>query len=268
MHSTAAPTKIGLGFRSEMLDWNPAEIAADFFEVVPENWIRRDREPLYRLRDAGYPILMHGVSLNLGGSSPFRRSFLRDLRGLLDALDVECYSDHLAASGDAHQLYDLFPIPFVESEVIRVSDRIREVQDALGRRIGVENTTYYTNIGQMPEAEFISRVAERADCHILLDLNNIRVNDKNHGLGGIADFVSQIDPARVSYLHVAGHEFDERFGLYIDTHSQPVEPGTLGAAADWARQYGSRILLEWDNDIPDLNTLNQELSCLRASTIM
>lgn len=268
MHSAAVPTKVGLGFRSEMLDWNPADIAADFFEVAPENWIRRDRTPLHRLRDRGYPIQMHGVSLNLGGSSPFCRSFLRALRELLDSLGVEHYSDHLAASGDAHQLYDLFPIPFVDAEVIRVSDRIRAVQDALGRRIGIENTTYYTNIGGMAEAEFIRRVAERADCSILLDLNNIRVNDKNHGLADIADFVAQIDPGRVTYLHVAGHEFDERFGLYIDTHSQPVEPDTAAAAAAWARQHGTPILLEWDNDIPDLATLNRELSCLRASTTM
>lgn len=259
-------TRIGLGFRSEMLDWNPAEIAADFFEVAPENWIRRDRTPLHRLRDGGYPIQMHGVSLNLGGSSPFRREFLHDLRGLLDSLQVEHYSDHLAASGDAHQLYDLFPIPFTEAEVIRVGDRIREVQEVLGRRIGIENTTYYTNTGQMPEAEFMSRVAERADCRILLDLNNIHVNQKNHGQTNIGDFVAAIAPARVSYLHVAGHEFDERFGLYIDTHSQPVEPGTASAAGDWAKRHGKDILLEWDNDIPDLATINRELACLRAST--
>lgn len=268
MHSVASPTKIGLGFRSEMLDWNPADIAADFFEVAPENWIRRDRTPLHKLRDAGYPIQMHGVSLNLGGSSPFCREFLRELRGLLDSLGIEHYSDHLAASGDGHQLYDLFPIPFIESEVIRVSDRIKTVQEALGRRIGIENTTYYTNVGAMPEAEFISRVAERADCHILLDLNNIHVNAKNHGLADIAGFVAQMNPGRVSYLHVAGHEFDERFGLYIDTHSKPVESCTATAAAHWARQHGSAILLEWDNDIPDLATLNWELTCLRASTTM
>ena len=181
MHLNASQIKIGLGFRSEMLDWNPADIGADFFEVAPENWLRRDRAPLHRLRDAGYPIQMHGVSLNLGGSSPFRREFLLEMRSLLDSLGVEHYSDHLAASGDAHQLYDLFPIPFFESEVIRVSDRIKAVQDIIGRRIGIENTTYYTNVGAMQEADFISGVAERADCHILLDLNNVHVNNKNHG---------------------------------------------------------------------------------------
>ena len=261
-------TKIGLGFRSEMLDWNPAEIEADFFEVTPENWVRRDRGPLYSLRDAGYPIRLHGVSLNLGGSSQFSRDFLRDLRELINDIGADHYSDHLAASGDGHQLYDLFPVPFTQAEIIRVSDRISQVQDALEQRIGIENTTYYTNVGTLAEADFLSCVAERADCDILLDFNNISVNHKNHGQAGIADFIAQLPAHRVSYLHVAGHEFDERFGLFIDTHSQPVEAATAHAAGDWARQHCKDILLEWDNDIPDLATINRELACLLAFTTM
>jgi uncharacterized protein (UPF0276 family) len=185
----------------------------------------------------------------------------------MDDLGTSYYSDHLAASGDAHQLYDLFPIPFTEAEVIRVSDRIRSVQDVLGRRIGVENTTYYTNVGDLSEAEFLARVVERADCDILVDINNIRVNDKNHRKATIDQFLSQIDCRRASYLHVAGHEFDERFGLYMDTHSQPVEPDTATAARLLAQQYGKAILLEWDNDVPDLATINRELTCLRNSSI-
>jgi len=259
-------TRIGIGFRSEMFDWSPAAIDADFFEVAPENWIRRDRTPLYRLRDAGYPVQLHGVSLNLGGSGRVNRPFLRELRGLIDDIGAQHYSDHLAASGDAHQLYDLFPVPFTESEVRRVSDRICEVQDVLGQRIGIENTTYYTNIGTLDEAAFLCRVAERADCDILLDFNNISVNRKNHGTDDIADFVARLPAARVSYLHVAGHEFDARFGLYIDTHSQPVEPATARAAGAWAGRHGKDILLEWDNDIPDLATINRELACLRTFT--
>ena len=267
MTHTGMATTIGLGFRSDMLDWEPAAIEADFFEVAPENWIRRDRAPLYRLLDTGRPIQLHGVSLNLGGYGEFSRDFLRSVCELMDDLGTSYYSDHLAASGDAHQLYDLFPIPFTEAEVIRVSDRIRSVQDVLGRRIGVENTTYYTNVGDLSEAEFLARVAERADCDILVDINNIRVNDKNHRKATIDQFLSQIDCRRASYLHVAGHEFDERFGLYMDTHSQPVEPDTATAARLLAQQYGKAILLEWDNDVPDLATINRELTCLRNSSI-
>lgn len=109
-------------------------------------------------------------------------------------------------------------------------------------------------------------VADRADCRILLDLNNIVVNRKNHGGPTVADFVARIDLARVSYLHVAGHEFDARFGLHIDTHSQPVEPDTAHWARQLQRTHGLPILLEWDNDLPDAHTLNQELACLKPST--
>ncbi len=252
----------GLGYRREMRDWDPAVLQADFFEVVAENWVRRDREPLHRLIDSGRPVHLHGVSLNLGGHSRIDDGFLREIAGLIDDLGTPWYSDHLAASGDTHQLYDLFPVPFTAAEVVRVSDRIRHVQDVLGRRIAIENATWYTNIGDIPEPEFLSAVAERADCHILLDLNNIAVNHKNHALVELSDFVSRIDLSRVTYLHVAGHEYDERFGLYIDTHSRPVEPPTTRLALELHRRHGLPILLEWDNDIPDADTLNRELACL------
>lgn len=258
----------GLGYRREMADWDLSAVHADFFEVVPENWLRRDRTPLHRLIESGRPVQLHGVSLNLGGSAPIDDDFLRALRGLIDELGAEHYSDHLAASGDAHQLYDLFPIPFTAAEAWRVADRIRHVQDVLGRRIAIENSTWYTNAGTLPEVEFLNAVVERADCAVLLDVNNIAVNHKNHGEHdprclSVARFIERIDPARISYLHVAGHEFDERFGLYVDTHSQPVETSTVQAALQLHRDHGVPILLEWDNDVPDLSTINRELACLR-----
>ncbi len=258
----------GLGYRREMADWDMAAVQADFFEVVPENWIRRDRSPLHQLIAKGRSVHLHGVSLNLGGFSTIDHGFLREVRNLIDDLGVRHYSDHLAASGDAHQLYDLFPVPFTDTEVRRVADRISRVQDFLGLRIGVENTTWYTNIGHMSEAEFLSSVAERADCHILLDINNIVVNHKNHGSDDPEAFVEKIDLDRVTYLHVAGHEFDDRFGIYIDTHSQSVEMPTREFARRIARLQGIPLLLEWDNDVPTLEVINQELSCLSLSTTM
>jgi uncharacterized protein (UPF0276 family) len=256
----------GLGYRREMADWNMSAVDADFVEVVPENWMHRDREPLHRLIASGRPVHLHGVSLNLGGSSPIHAAFLKDLRGLIDDLGASHYSDHLAASGDAHQLYDLFPIPFTVAEVARVSDRIKQVQDGLGRRMAIENSTWYTNVGTMAEADFLAAVVARADCQILLDLNNIVVNHKNHGGHDLATFVEHIDLSRVTYLHVAGHEFDERFGLYIDTHSQPVERPTAEMARQLHRAHGLPILLEWDNDIPSLDVINRELACLQTFT--
>jgi uncharacterized protein (UPF0276 family) len=257
----------GLGYRREMADWDMAAVRADFFEVAPENWVRRDRDPLHRLIESGRPVHLHGVSLNLGGTSEFSPDFLRGVRSLLDELPGALYSDHLAASGDAHQLYDLFPVPFTKAEVERLAGRIRQVQDMLGCAIGIENTTWYTNIGNLSEADFLAAVAERADCRVLLDINNIAVNHKNHGGHTIDEFLARIDLSRVSYLHVAGHEFDERFGLYIDTHSQPVESETCRAALALHRAHGLPILLEWDNDLPHLEAINRELSCLTFTTM-
>lgn len=257
---------IGLGWRREMADWDRHAVQADFFEVVPENWLRRDRAPLHALRATGRPVHLHGVSLNLGGQSPIDTPFLRDVGRLMDELGTPHYSDHLAASGDAHQLYDLFPIPFTADEVVRVADRIRAAQDVLGRRIAVENTSWYTNIGLIPEPDFLAAVAERADCQVLLDLNNIVVNHKNHGGLALDAFVQRVDLRRVSYLHVAGHEFDARFGLHIDTHSQPVAPGTRAMAQRLQAEAGLPVLLEWDNDVPSLDVINQELAWLRSTT--
>lgn len=254
-----------------MADWDMSAVQADFFEVVPENWVHRNRDPLHRLIQSGRPVQLHGVSLNLGGTSDIQPSFLRDVRALMDDLGTKHYSDHLAASGDAHQLHDLFPIPFTVAEVRRVSDRIRYVQDILGCRIGIENSTWYTNVGDMPEADFLAAVAERSDCNILLDLNNIAVNYKNHHKNQTAHdipaFIARVDRSRISYMHVAGHEFDDRFGMYIDTHSQSVEADTVQAALQLNRQHGIPILLEWDNDVPDMDTINRELACLSFMTM-
>ncbi|MDF0604426.1 DUF692 domain-containing protein [Neisseriaceae bacterium TC5R-5] len=257
----------GLGYRREMASWDMTTVHADFFEVAPENWISRDLAPLQQLVDSGRPVHLHGVSLNLGGTAPINRDFLSEVAQLIDDLGVSCYSDHLSASGDAHQLYDLFPIPFTEFEAQRLAGRICQVQDILGMQIAVENITWYTNIGEMPEIDFIDRVVTLADCKLLLDLNNIAVNHKNHGSLAPEPFINALDLHRVSYIHVAGHEFDDRFSLYLDTHSQPVEKSTQSLAQQLNAKYSIPILLEWDNDVPSLERLNQELSCLKTSTI-
>lgn len=259
---------IGLGYRRDMLDWDMSALQADFIEVAPENWLRRDRQPLLAWRALGREVRLHGVCLNLGGTSALDRPFVRSVGALMQELQTTHYSDHLAASGDAHQLYDLFPIETTPAEVIRVSDRIAQVQDILGLRMAVENSTWYTNRGTMAETDFISAVIERADCQLLLDLNNVVVNHKNHGRCDLSAFLRGLDLSRVSYVHVAGHEFDARFGMYIDTHSRPVEPATARAAGLLHAQRGLDLLLERDHDLPGLPELNEELACLRAFTTM
>lgn len=257
---------IGLGFRREMRAWDMSALGADFFEVAPENWLRRDRSPLHQLRqELGVPIFLHGVSLNLGGTSAICPDFVCSVRDLMRELQSPHYSDHLAASGDAHQLYDLFPIPFTEAEARRVASRIAHVQDILGCRMAIENSSWYTNIGEMSETDFLARVVELADCHILLDINNIDVNYKNHGGLNIDDYIAQLDLSRVSYLHVAGHEFDARFGLFIDTHSQAPAEHTAEKACQLHAQYQFPILLEWDNDIPTPEILQAQIMRLRQT---
>ncbi len=259
---------VGMGLRREMLDWDLLRLDADFFEVAPENWLRRDREPLQALLSMGKAVRLHGVSLNLGGTSPLDIGFLRSVRALMDELRTSFYSDHLAASGDAHQLYELFPVERTPGEVLRVSDRIRQAQDILGCRMAVENTTWYTNRGTLAEPDFIAAVVEKADCQLLLDLNNVVVNHKNHGVDAPWDFVAGLDLSRVSYLHVAGHELDARFGMYLDTHSQAVEPATRQMAQTLGEHHSLDVLLEWDNDVPAPEIFNQEIAWLRHSSSM
>lgn len=123
---------IGLGFRREMLGWDMSAVAADFFEVAPENWLRRDRAPLHRLLAQGCAVHLHGVSLNLGGLAPLDMDFVRSVRALMDELGAPHYSDHLAATGDAWQLYDLFPVPLTEVHARRVADRVARVSLLFG----------------------------------------------------------------------------------------------------------------------------------------
>ena len=169
---------VGIGYRREMTAWDLSQVAASFFEVCPENWIRRDRTRLHEMTAAGRDVRLHGVSLNLGGTGPISTSFLYQVRDLMRELGATHYSDHLAASGDAHQLYELFPIPFTRVEAQRVADRVAQVQDVLGFAIAVENSTYYTNVGDLRESEFLQEVVARSNCRVLLDVNNIVVNWK------------------------------------------------------------------------------------------
>ena len=257
---------VGIGYRREMADWDMSLVPAGFFEVCPENWIRRDRSRLHGFVNSGREVRLHGVSLNLGGTTDISLEFLYQVRELMRDLGTTHYSDHLAASGDAHQLYDLFPIPFKRVEVKRVADRIARVQDFLGLPIAIENSTYYTNVGDMRESDFLQAVVDRASCHVLLDINNILVNWKNHHIESLSDYVANVDFSKVKYLHVAGHEYNPRFDMYIDTHSAGVDANTADMAKALAEKHNKDILLEWDNDVPEMAVINREIACLSSST--
>ncbi len=238
----------------------------DFLEFAPENWIdiggRFGRR--FRAFTERFPCICHGLSLSLGGPAPLDADFLAALKRFLDENDVRFYSEHLSACSDAGHLYDLMPIPFTEAAVRYVAERIKRVQDALGRRIGVENISYYASLGnELSELEFINAVIDQSDCLLLLDVNNIYVNSVNFGYDPGA-FLRGLPGGRAAYIHVAGHR-REAEDLRVDTHAAPVIDPVWRLLADAYDLYGPLpTVLERDFDIPPLAELLDEVATVGA----
>ena len=230
-------------------------------EAAPENWI--DVGGMYgsqfRTIAERIPMVCHGLSLNLGGPAPLDEAFLRRVREFLDTYNIRCYSEHLSYCADDGHLYDLMPIPFTEEAVHYVAGRIRRVQDIIGRRLAIENISYYAAPGQeMPEIDFINAVLTEADCDLLLDVNNIYVNSINHTYDA-KTFLQSLPAERIAYAHIAGH-YVEAEDLRIDTHGTDViDP--VWALLDYAyAQFGVfPTLLERDFHIPPLAQLLTEV---------
>lgn len=263
----------GLGLRRSFLpDFLAADgqlavtHAPDFLEVAPENWIgvggRWGRQ--FAIAAEQVPVSLHGLSLNLGGAAPLDESLLQAIRTFMDRFDCPLYSEHLTACADEGHLYDLMPIPFTEAAVHHVADRIRRVQSVLGRRIAVENASYYASLGgELSEAEFITAVVEEADCDLLLDVNNIFVNSINHGYDASA-FLRAIPGHRTACIHVAGH-FVEAEDLRIDTHGADVIDPVWSLLEQAYCLYGIKpTLLERDFNIPALPRLLEEVARIRV----
>ena len=267
MKTALRPSTAGLGLRRALLDellHAPAG-AFDFLECAPDNWIGvggRYGEALQAL-SSRHPITCHGLSLSLGGMAPLDDTFLARTRRFLDQYDVSLYSEHLSYCADDGHLYDLMPIPFTEDAVHQVAARIRHAQDALGRRIAVENVSYYAAPYQaMDEADFITAVVEEADCDLLLDVNNIFVNAINHGYDARA-FLARMPSARIASYHIAGH-YDEADDLKVDTHGAPVKDDVWSLLSQAYATHGVRpTLLERDFNFPPLADLCAELQRIR-----
>jgi uncharacterized protein len=268
---TAAPFPVsgaGLGLRRALMAPLSAHDGADrpdFLECAPENWIplggawRRRFDALA----ADYPLVCHGLSLSLGGLAPLDMGMLGEIRDFLRRYQVACYTEHLSYCTDDGHLYDLMPIPFTEEAVRHVAARIRQMQDFLGQRIGVEHVSYYAAPAQeMSELDFVRAVLDEADCNLLLDVNNIWVNSINHGYDATA-FLQGLPLERVVYCHVAGH-FDEAEDLKVDTHGSPVIDPVWQLLADaCGRLPGLPVLLERDFNFPPLPELLQEVAEVR-----
>jgi uncharacterized protein len=256
----------GLGLRRGLIDalqgyTAPLDEGVRFLEVAPENWLRVGGRlgKQFRAMVERYPFVTHGLSLSIGSPAPLDVAFVRELKGFLDRHGIEDYSEHLTFCSDDGHLYDLMPIPFTDAAVDFVADRVRQVQDILERRIALENASYYAPLAtELSEAQFISAVIERADCDLLLDVNNIVVNRINHGYDA-TPFLDQLPLDRVRYVHIAGH-YVEAPDLRVDTHGSAVgaEAWTLLEAL-YARIGPVPTLLERDFNLPPFAQLLNEI---------
>ena len=259
----------GLGLRRGLMPELLAmdDSAADFLELAPENWIgvggRFGRQ--FRALAERFPLVCHGLSLSLGGPAPLDTAFLKEVREFLDRYDVRCYTEHLSyCSDDKGHLYDLMPIPFTEEAVHYVAGRIRQTQDILGRRIGIEHVSYYAAPGQeLSELEFVNAVLAEADCDLLLDVNNAYVNGINFDYDP-AGFLRGMDGRRAVYVHVAGH-YVEAPDLRVDTHGSAVIEPVWSLLETAYRTWGVLpTLLERDFNFPPMAELLAEVSRIRT----
>lgn len=271
---------VGLGLRWEFID----EILEkrphlDFIEVSPENYMGRGGfydEALDRAADV-WPIVTHGLTMSIGGTDPLRPEYLKGLRAFLDRVKSPWHSDHLCFSTyGGVVLHDLLPVAFKKEEVVRIADRVKRAQDAVGRPMAIENVSFYLHPGkrEMTEAEFIAAVCETADCGLMLDVNNAYVNATNFGFD-VDTWMRTVPLDRVVQMHVAGHDWfsegdwqiadgrgDER--LIVDTHGADVCSDVLGVLERTLEKTGPvPVLLERDQSIPPLGALLAEVESIK-----
>jgi uncharacterized protein (UPF0276 family) len=259
----------GLGLRRSMAsqfgDATPDEI--DFLEVAPENWIGLGGRFAKQLRaiTEQTPLITHGLSLSIGGPAPLDEDLVHAIKDFMALHKVPIYSEHLSYSNDGGQLYDLLPLPFTEEAVNYVAERVSRVQDILGQRIALENASYYLTPKQsLTEPEFIKAVIEKADCNMLLDVNNVYVNSVNHNYDPMS-FIRDMPADRIEYLHVAGHYLEDD-GIIVDTHGADVIDPVWALLDQTYQCIGIRpTLLERDFNIPPIEILLKEIVHIKST---
>ena len=257
----------GLGLRVEHYESllaDPGKV--EWLEVVSENYMVSGGLPLVwldRFRER-FPLVMHGVSLSIGSTDPLDDDYLARLAALAQRIEPAWVSDHLCWTGvQGVNLHDLMPLPYTEEALDHVVGRVKRVQDTLKRRILLENVSSYVSFAdsQLTEWEFLAAVAERADCLILLDINNVHVSAMNHGFSSL-DYLRGIPVSRVHQFHLAGYEQGER--LIIDTHDAPVSNAVWDLYLEAVRRFGRvSTMIERDDNFPPLAELMAELEHAR-----
>ncbi len=270
---SAQQTAAGLGFRREIIaeldeyqQQKEGESLFDFIEVAPENWIGVGGRYAKKLREYSerYLMTLHGLSLNVGGFAPLDFDLLANIKNFIQEHDCKIYSEHLSYCADDAHLYDLLPIPFTEEAIKQVAERIMQVQDFLGQRIALENVSYYTPLAkEVSESDFICEVLTRADCDLLLDVNNVYVNSINHRYSA-DEFIKAMPIDRVRYMHIAGH-YVEAEDLRVDTHGAEIIDPVFDLLAKAYRRFGVvPTLLERDFNFPPMKELIGEVAQIKS----
>jgi uncharacterized protein len=269
--SARDPFSVGIGLRRphfrELLH---NERRVDFLELVPEVFLGvggETRRVLHALRER-YPMLVHGVSLSLGGPDPLTPRKLADLAALCRELDAPYYSDHVCLSSiDGIETFDLLPLPFTEAAALHVATRCRAARERMERPIALENITYYAKMpgSAWTEGQFLSAMLEASDAELLLDVSNVLANAQNHGL----DPQSALDAlplARTRQIHLAGQRFDSELQLQVDDHASAVSEASLALYEHALRRIGRPVptLIEWDQNLPSLDALLDLADLVRA----
>jgi uncharacterized protein (UPF0276 family) len=240
--------------------------AIDWLEIITENYLVPGGKPLdylERIRER-FPMVMHGVSLSIGSTDPVDTDYLAGVRTLAARIEPHWISDHLCWTGiDGRNLHDLLPLPYTEEALALVVARVGQIQDALGRQILLENVSSYLTFHEsdMSEWEFLREVAARADCAILLDINNIYVSSVNHGFDALT-YLQAIPTDRVRQFHLAGHS--DLGGHLIDTHDHPIVEQVWNLYRAAVARFGAvPTMIERDDNIPALCELVAELQIAR-----
>lgn len=263
----------GLGARTEHYEglkrahderWGSAP---QWLECISENYFVKGGAPLRHLDELRqrYPMVLHGVSLNLGSTDPLRADYLDDLARLVDRVQPAWVSDHLCWTGTAHgQVHDLLPLPYARATLEHLRSRIQQVQDRLRRPLVLENVSSYVQFAadEMGEAEFLATLVRESGCQLLLDVNNVYVSHRNHGFDALA-FIDAVPAQAVVQIHLAGHE--DQGELVIDTHDAPIRDEVYALYAYTLRRLGMKpTMIERDADIPPLAELLLELDRVRG----
>ncbi len=269
------PHAPGVGYKPQHF----AEICADagpvhWLEVHAENYMGDGGRPIAQLRHLAerFPISVHGVGLSIGGTGPLDPGHLARLKHLIGWLNPASFSEHLAwSTHDSHFLNDLLPLPYTRATLDRVCAHVDEVQETLGRRMLLENPSTYLAFAEseMPEVEFLEKIAERTGCGLLLDVNNVFVSAINQQIDP-QSYIDAFPHAHVGEIHLGGHDEDtDEAGapLLIDSHGRPVVDPVWALYAHTLGAGGPKpTLIEWDNDVPDWPVLAAEAA--RAAAVL